>query len=98
MEDMKFSKNLKEYLITEGISMNELSRKMEVPVSTVHGWLNGVEPKSIHDLKKVSNFLGVSLDDLCFGDARIHLETDLHISIGKHSYKILLSKVEKAKV
>jgi transcriptional regulator with XRE-family HTH domain len=91
---MKFSTNLKDYISSQGISLNEFARKIKVPVSTVHGWINGVEPKSIQDCKKIAVIMGISVDELCFGEAKENLETDIHISIGNKSYRILLSKVK----
>jgi transcriptional regulator with XRE-family HTH domain len=92
---MNFSKNLKNYLKTKDLSINELARRLEVPVSTVHGWINGVEPKSMKDLKKVSVHLGITVDELCFGEMKTYVKTDIRISIGNDTYHIYLSKIEK---
>ncbi len=85
---MKFSNNLKKYLENTDLSLNELAKKLSVPVSTVHGWINGVEPKSVQDIRKVSDYLGVSVDELCFGELTSQIETDLKITIGSESFRI----------
>ncbi|MFZ4715542.1 MAG: helix-turn-helix domain-containing protein [Bacteriovoracaceae bacterium] len=91
---MHLSKNLNEHLKKRGISLNELARQLDVPVSTVHGWLNGVEPKNIRDFKRVSDYLGISIEELCFGDGT-NEDPNLYISWGKKTYKLHLSKIEK---
>jgi transcriptional regulator with XRE-family HTH domain len=94
---MNFSKNLRDYLNSKDLSINELARRLEVPVSTIHGWLNGVEPKNMRDLKKVSVFLGITIDELCFGEVKTYVKTDIRVSIGEDSFHVYLSKVEKIK-
>jgi hypothetical protein len=87
-----FSKKLQAYLTHENLSIVELSNKLDVPVSTVHGWLNGVLPKNIVIIKKVANLLGKSVDELCFDETPVkkHQDTDLIISIGDKTYRISL--------
>jgi transcriptional regulator with XRE-family HTH domain len=90
---MKFSENLKLYLKSNDIPLNEFARKINVSASTLHGWLNGVEPKSIQDYKKIAVSLGISVDELCFGQISENIETDMRVTIGIHSYRIFLNKV-----
>lgn len=93
---MKFSHNLTQYLKANNLSLKELAKRLDVPLSTVHGWVNGIPPKNILTLKKISEVFGCSIDDLCFGEdfKEIHLESNLVISIGNDKYKILFKKVE----
>lgn len=51
----------------KGITVAALSRATKVPVQTLHGWLQGLEPKSVRQLKSVADYLDVDLDYLCFG-------------------------------
>ena len=98
---MTFTKNLQKYLKSNNFSLKELSEALDVPSSTVHGWLNGIVPKNIVTLKKISNFLNCSIDELCFGEELnlkkddIHLESDLVISLGKNSFKVILKKISE---
>ena len=66
-KEMKLYKNLKTMMIAKSLSLKKLSVDVGIPPSTIHGWLNGAAPKSIIDLKKVADFFGVSIDELCFG-------------------------------
>jgi transcriptional regulator with XRE-family HTH domain len=65
---MKFRENLKKAMIEHKITQKKLSIKLGLPISTLHGWLNGVTPKNIQDLKKVANVFGMTVDQLCFDD------------------------------
>lgn len=58
---------LKKTLKERGTSIAHLSRVTKVPLQTLHGWLQGNEPKSLTQVKAVADHLGVDLDYLCFG-------------------------------
>ncbi len=58
---------LRKLIREKGLTVASLARNSKVPVQTLHGWLHGVEPKSIRQLKAVADHLGVDLDYLCFG-------------------------------
>jgi transcriptional regulator with XRE-family HTH domain len=94
-EVMKFSTNLKAYLKNNNLTLSEFAEKLGVPISTAHGWVNGVPPKSIKTMKEISIILDTSVDDLCFGDRNHMHETDLVISIGNESFKLILKKLPK---
>ncbi len=91
--NMKIAKNLEKHLKTTEITLNEFSKKVSISPSTIHGWLNGVPPKNLNDLKKVADFFNTTLDELCFGEVKNAHETNIVISIGEDSYKILIKKV-----
>ena len=49
----------------------------------------------ILEIKKVASFLGVSFDELCFGEEiQNKIETDISISLGDASYKVIFFKYE----
>lgn len=64
---MELKTILRKIIKDRGITVASLSRGAKVPVQTLHGWLQGVEPKSIRQLKLVADYLDVDLDYLCFG-------------------------------
>ena len=65
---MKFSENLKHHIQEHNLSLKELAIKLNVPPSTVHGWLNGIPPKNILTIKKIADLFNCSLDKLCFNE------------------------------
>lgn len=83
------SKELQNYLYTNRLGLSEFSQILGVPVSTVHGWLNGVAPKDISTVKKIANLMNKSIDELCFNESpkKEYLDTDLIISIGENSFE-----------
>ena len=90
-----FSQNLKIYLEAHRYSLKEFAQKIGVPISTVHGWLNGVPPKNVMIIKKISNFLEVSVEDLCFENHQKKdlIESDLVMSIGNEKFKLMFKKI-----
>lgn len=64
---MELKTVLRKIVREKGLTITDLSRSTKVPVQTLHGWLQGSEPKSIRQLKIVADYLDVDLDYLCFG-------------------------------
>lgn len=64
---MELKKILRKIIRERGLTIASLSRGSKVPVQTLHGWLQGIEPKSIRQLKIVADYLDVDLNYLCFG-------------------------------
>lgn len=93
---MNFQKNLNYFLKNKNMKISDLSKEIQVPVSTLHGWVNGVPPKNFLHLKNLSSFVGCTLDDLFSENFKGHSYTDLNISIslGDDQYKIFLKKVK----
>lgn len=60
-------KNLKKILTKNRLTLKSLSTEVGIPASTIHGWMNGVPPKNLHEVKKIADFFGLTVDDLCFG-------------------------------
>ena len=56
-------KAIKEFIKSEGMSNNEFARKAGVSKGTISRILNG-KGASIRTIKKVSNFIGKSVDEL----------------------------------
>jgi putative transcriptional regulator len=99
--EVTFSKNLKKYLETNKMSLKELGQKLEVPTSTVHGWLNGIPPRNILTIKKIASLLCCSMDELCFEEKKDspqkspHFESNLTISFGDDKYHVVLMKIKE---
>ena len=65
--ELNFGASLKKVLEKKKISLSELSRGTQIPVSTLHSWITGIQPKSFEHLVKISSFLDVSCDELVMG-------------------------------
>jgi transcriptional regulator with XRE-family HTH domain len=64
---MNMSENLRKVMELHKISQKTLALKSGIPASTIHGWLNGVPPKNIVEIKKVASLFSLTVDELCFG-------------------------------
>ena len=62
--ELNFGASLKKVLEKKKISLSELSRGTQIPVSTLHSWITGIKPKSFEHLVKISLFLAISCDEL----------------------------------
>ena len=91
---MKLANNLKKIMKTNGYSLSKLAIELKIPKSTIHGWLNGVEPKSIIELKRLSDHLEIPLDELCFGEGQCSVlkKTNIKITIDDQEFELILKQ------
>ena len=94
----EISENLKHHIQEHNLSLKELAIKLNVPPSTLHGWLKGIPPKKILTIKKIADLFNCSLDKLCFNEefekmAPEDLDYYGMIQIGKNRYKVVLEKI-----
>ncbi len=60
-------RNIKDYLQAKGIGLTELSLSTGIPKSTLSDWMNYKRSVKLDvRIKKLSNTMNVSVDDLCF--------------------------------
>lgn len=74
--NLQFSENLSRYLKSSGLTLKDLARELEVPISTIHGWMNGIPPRSLIKIKQISQVLNCTMDELCFNDKNIETNTE----------------------
>ncbi len=67
---MTLKKQLKFYLERNDIVAAQLARKANVPKQSLSGWLAGSNPRDVKQVKRVADALGISLDNLLFGDGQ----------------------------
>lgn len=66
MHKLVLAEQLKKLLKQFDMNLTELSRRTDIAPSTLHGWLNGLEPKSIIQIQRVALYFNISIDYLCF--------------------------------
>jgi transcriptional regulator with XRE-family HTH domain len=76
---MTLKRQLRFYLDLHDLTAAQLARKASVPKQSLSGWLAGSNPRDVKQVKRVADALGVSLDNLMFGqgedaNSRKHLE------------------------
>ena len=95
----EFGERLERLCKERGIAVNELARRISISSKTVHEWVgtSGRLPRNPQHLKALSQFFGVSLDFLLFGEENhINLEnliskTELHTGL----YEISIRRVSQ---
>lgn len=98
VSDMELKTILKKLIKEKGISIIHLSRATKVPLQTLHGWLHGSEPKSIHQVKKIADYFEVDLDYLCFGIKPKLIKNkieELQDEINAGIFEVVLRRVKK---
>lgn len=94
--NMELKTILKKLIKEKGITITSLSRSTKVPLQTLHGWLQGSEPKSLKQVKKVADYLKVDLDYLCFGiEPKAHTIKDYQEEINAGIFEVVLRRVKK---
>lgn len=68
LKPMKLSANLQHLMKERRIALQLLSKQVAIPPSTIHGWLNGANPRAISELKRVADYFGITIDELCFSE------------------------------
>lgn len=95
--DVQLKFILKKLIREKGITIVSLSKKTEVPLQTIHGWLQGSEPKSLRQVKAIADALGVDLDYLCFGiEPKIKNQIEEYKNeINAGVFEVVLRKIDK---
>lgn len=95
--NMELKTILKKLIKEKGLTITALSRSTKVPLQTLHGWLQGSEPKSLKQVKKVADHLGVDLDYLCFGiEPKEQSIRDFQDEINAGVFEVVLRRIKKS--
>jgi transcriptional regulator with XRE-family HTH domain len=70
---MGFSTNLKKIIEERGLRLTAISESTGIPMSTLSEWTAGREPKISDSLIKLSQFLGLTLDELVCSEPKAAL-------------------------
>jgi len=68
--DMHLKSQLRLYLKVKGLNASQLSKMAGVPRQSLSDWLSGTTPRNIGHVKKVAMVLGVTVDNLLFGEGQ----------------------------
>ena len=95
---LTLSKNLKILLKDHDLSVPKLSSMVGISNQTISNWLGGQKPRNLEQVKAVSDFFDITLDELCFGE---DLDTAKN-TIDKHCeeinagvFEVVLRRVKK---
>lgn len=92
---------LKRQLKNRNESLNSLARRCGIPLSVLHGWVNGVLPsaKNLHHIQTLSNYLEIPISILLFNTREEQSKSDILFSSefadGERRYRLLIEKIQK---
>lgn len=66
--EMNMKMQLRFYLKSKGMTASQLGKMARVPRQSISDWLAGSSPRNVNHVKKVADALGVSVDNLLFGE------------------------------
>lgn len=90
-----FHKILKQSFSNKNLS--ELSRQLEIPRSVLQDWIKDErEPsfKNLEYLKRISDYLGISLDELLTGEPKERMLSSVTFEDDGKRYQILINRVK----
>ena len=97
---MQLKKNLRQILAEREMTISLLSRKTQVPKSTISEWMAGASPRDLKKLKIIAECLGYTVDELCFGNQASRTRSAADCSIEPHLeeikagvYEVILRKI-----
>lgn len=95
---MRLKDNLRFLIVGKDINVSQLARFTNIPINTLHNWLNGQNPQNLEQLKKIADFFQVTIDSLCFGDRPVSsLENPIQEfkeEINAGVFEVILRKVK----
>lgn len=68
---MILNQNLKKKMSERNLSCVSLAKEVDTAASTIHVWLNGSASKLLSYDKKVTNYFGLTIDELYFAKHKI---------------------------
>ncbi len=96
---VKIQNILKEELDKKKLTINKIANECNIPVSVLHGWVNGTLPsaKNLHLVKVLSDYLNISIPHLLFAEKNNNDHLILFSSTfrdGETQYKLTIEKVK----
>ncbi len=88
---IKLSENLNRLMKKRKVSISQTALAVEMNKSTLHNYCNGVIPRNILSLKKLSDFFEISLNELMFGP-QISPESLLRAHLLEGTYELIVRR------
>lgn len=101
MKKIRLGEALSREIEERDMTVSKLAKECKIPISVLHGWINGTYPsaKNIHHLHSLCQYLDLSLDQLLFGvKSSLKDRSIIFQSIfmdGDNQYKLTVEKISK---
>lgn len=91
---MEFKQVLASLMASKELSITKVAKDTGISKSSLHGFLNGVEPQ-LGRIVTLSNYFGVSIDFLSTGKGHAFelSEQTLTVSVQKKQYEVIIKKI-----
>jgi len=96
--ELRLKENLEHLIDESGISITNLAKKCGINQQTIHNWLSGQSPKNISQVKKLADYFGCSIEDICFLDNKTGLKSEIDKykeEINAGIFEVILRRVQK---
>jgi transcriptional regulator with XRE-family HTH domain len=70
---MRLATVLRKLMNEKRLTSKKLSEEVDIPEGTIKTWLAGSAPRNLSDVRRVSQYLMVSFEYLCFGDESLRV-------------------------
>ncbi len=91
---MEFKEVLASLMASKELSITKVAKDTGISKSSLHGFLNGVEPQ-LGRIMILAKYFGVSIDFLSTGKGHVFelAEQTLTVSVQKKQYEVIIKKV-----
>lgn len=93
---MEFKEVLEDLMSKRELTISQLAKDTGISKSSIHGFLNGVEPQ-LSRMLTLANYFSVSLDFLTTGTGHAYelLDQTLTVYVEKKQYEVTIKKIRK---
>lgn len=98
--EIKLKEVLNRELKAKGVSLNQVSRKTKIALSTLHGWSQGILPnsKNLHQIKVLSDYFQIPFSTMLFNVREESSKRSILFSSefvdGAKRYRLVIEKIE----
>ncbi len=85
---MDFSNNLKYYRLNKGVTQKDLALELGTNNTTLSNWENGISKPDIDTIVKLSNYFGITVDELIFSRNQVKDKQNSDFEKGKNTHPI----------
>lgn len=78
---MNLRNQIKSFLNDSGMSASELARRAGIPNGTLADWLSGRKPRNLDQVKKLAEYLNMTIDHLVYGNGNGNERVQKNLSI-----------------
>ncbi|MEM7646865.1 MAG: helix-turn-helix transcriptional regulator [Pseudomonadota bacterium] len=87
-------KKLRHLIERNHLSQHQLASALNINRSTLHNYLNGVQPQGLVTLIKISRYFDISLDELVFDQEGSSKKNLIYENFEEGTYEVIIKKIK----